>query len=328
MRGVHLHFENSIKPSLWVVCSYVINSLQTRTVESALLEDTITPWLGPLAPWSRHVAVYDDERARFWFALCIALSMLLHLALLLIPVTKPTLSPAAASSQVQGPLTVHLANPAPRAPQTEVKSPSTPPKRPLIAMRHPSSKTAPTFTIPTQPETPPPPQEPAVQPPPEEDMLTQLNAKRAARQAAEEQAAQENAAAAAGGGEPTATQRIMNNINRAIGEAKGEGTGGVFEVTHRGVREGTFKFNGWHPGSGAMPPQTYTVDAGEGGNVELAIVKKVIEVIRKYKKGDFEFESQRLGHPVTMSARPADNASLEAFLMEELFGAGSLAHPR
>ncbi len=255
--------------------------------------------------------------------------MLLHLALLLIPMTKPTLSPAAASSQVQGPLTVHLANPAPRAPQTEPKPPSTAPKRPVIAMRHPSSKTAPTFTIPTQPETPPPPLEPAVQPVPEEDMLTQLNAKRAARQAAEEQAAQENAAAAAAGGEPTATQRIMNNISRATGAAKGEGTGGVFEVHFPlGVREGTFKFNGWHPGSGAMPPQTYTVDAGEGGNVQLAIVRKVIEVIRKYKKGDFEFESQRLGHPVTMSARPADNTSLEVFLMEELFGQGNLAHPR
>lgn len=313
-------------PSLWVARSYVTNSFQTRKVAPALLEDTITPWLGPLAPWTRHIVIDNDERARRWIAVCIAVSMFLHLALLLIPITQRMGQPASSQS-VQGPLTVRLANPAPRArpPDAVLQSPSAPRpprRRQIIAMRRPTSSGKPVFTVPPPPIEPAP--ETTAQPKPQADDFTaHLEARRTARQAAESEAAQENATAAAASGGPSVNDRIMANINRNSRAHKTDDTGGVFEITRIGVREGEFKFNGWHPGTGEKTQESQTVDAGVGGNVRLAIVKGVVKVIRKYKTGDFEFESRRMGRAVTMSARPADNAALEAFLMKELFGEDS-----
>ena len=300
--------------------SYVINSFQTRLVGPELLEDTITPWLGPLAPWARKSDTYNDERARNWFLICVVLSMLLHLGLLLIPIAQRMSEPPA-SAETQGPLTVRLANPAPRTPPAEkaepVQAPAPPHATVLAAKRRPLNS-KPAFTVPPQPEHPQPQQQTQPTTAPEDDMMARINARRAAREAAENEAAQENAAAAAASGGPSLDQRIAANINRAKPSTT-DGTGGVFEVKFPlGVREGSFKFNGWNPAKDNWH-ESYTVDAGEGGNVRLAIVKKVIEVIRKYKKDEFEFESHRLGHPVHMSARPEYNDQLEAFLMQELF---------
>ena len=53
------------------------------------------------------------------------------------------------------------------------------------------------------------------------------------------------------------------------------------------------------------------VDAGPDGDVELAIVRRMIALIREHYTGDFNWESQRLGRVVVLSAAPADNAELE-----------------
>jgi hypothetical protein len=53
--------------------------------------------------------------------------------------------------------------------------------------------------------------------------------------------------------------------------------------------------------------------------VETAVVKKMIELIRREKTGDFEWDSHRLGRVVTMSARVQDTAQLQAFLFKEMF---------
>jgi hypothetical protein len=45
----------------------------------------------------------------------------------------------------------------------------------------------------------------------------------------------------------------------------------------------------------------------------------MIELIRKEKTGDFEWDSHRLGRVVKMSARAEDTAELQAFLMKEMF---------
>jgi hypothetical protein len=45
----------------------------------------------------------------------------------------------------------------------------------------------------------------------------------------------------------------------------------------------------------------------------------MIELIRKEKTGDFEWDSHRLQKVVTMSARPQDTAALQAFLYKEMF---------
>jgi hypothetical protein len=55
------------------------------------------------------------------------------------------------------------------------------------------------------------------------------------------------------------------------------------------------------------------------GDVELAIVKRMIELIRTHYKGDFTWESHKLGRAITLSARLEDNEGLEAFMMREFF---------
>ena len=47
----------------------------------------------------------------------------------------------------------------------------------------------------------------------------------------------------------------------------------------------------------------------------------MIELIRRYYQGDFNWESQRLDRIVTLSARTEDNAGLEEFMIKEFFGA-------
>lgn len=113
-------------------------------------------------------------------------------------------------------------------------------------------------------------------------------------------------------GSPPRQERTSEQNPNAIWPAA------TFEIRQIGVREGTFIFNGTHDGRERWR-EVYTVDAGEGGNVRVALVKKIAAVIRKYKSGDFEFDSRRLGHRVQLSGRPSDDAALEAFLMKEFF---------
>jgi hypothetical protein len=62
-----------------------------------------------------------------------------------------------------------------------------------------------------------------------------------------------------------------------------------------------------------------TVERGSDPDIETAIVKKMIELIRKEKTGDFEWDSHRLNRVVTLSARPQDTDELMAFLYKEMF---------
>jgi hypothetical protein len=45
----------------------------------------------------------------------------------------------------------------------------------------------------------------------------------------------------------------------------------------------------------------------------------MIAIIRDHERGDFVWESRRLGRNVTLSARPRDEAGLKDFLMREFF---------
>jgi hypothetical protein len=51
-----------------------------------------------------------------------------------------------------------------------------------------------------------------------------------------------------------------------------------------------------------------------GGDVELAIIRGMIGLIREHYKGDFNWQSYRLGKVIVLSARVEDNAALEDFL--------------
>jgi hypothetical protein len=79
------------------------------------------------------------------------------------------------------------------------------------------------------------------------------------------------------------------------------------------------KFRGWNPNFKRRWLTSVTVERGSEPDIETAIVKKMIEIIRKEKTGDFEWDSHRLGKVVTLSARPQDTKELIAFLYKEMF---------
>jgi hypothetical protein len=62
------------------------------------------------------------------------------------------------------------------------------------------------------------------------------------------------------------------------------------------------------------------VEAGRGEDIRLVMIRRMIAIVREHYDGDFDWISNRLGRTVTLSARPADNAALEDFLMKEFFG--------
>jgi hypothetical protein len=105
-------------------------------------------------------------------------------------------------------------------------------------------------------------------------------------------------------------QRIAQNL------AKKTGISGVFRVLSVGTRTGSFEFRGWTNDVRLSKTRTFEVDAGLGGNVETAIVRRMIELIREHYKGDFNWES-RSGVVKVLSARPEDNAFLEEYLRHE-----------
>ena len=101
------------------------------------------------------------------------------------------------------------------------------------------------------------------------------------------------------------------------------GTNGIFNIISWDRRTIVFDFRGWKNEFSYARREVYAVDADPNTDVEHAMVRKMIEIIRRYYYGDnsdFNWTSQRLGQVVSLSARPQDNAFLENFLMEEFFG--------
>ena len=159
------------------------------------------------------------------------------------------------------------------------------------------------------------PLEPDLAPP--ADLMAYVNAARERRRAAEATAGLENAQATANERGPSADETRMANIMRNL---RPQGTNGVFQIISMSVRTAKFSFHGWTKDFNNGRREVIEVDAGPGGDVERATVRSMIALIRRYYKGDFNWESQRLGRVIVMSARMEDNAELEDFLMREFFG--------
>ena len=154
------------------------------------------------------------------------------------------------------------------------------------------------------------------------DTMSMLTAARERRRALEAAAAEENSAAQQASHGSSDNDIAMANINRNLQSAihPRKGTNGIFTIISKGARIGQFSFRGWTNDPRQSTHETFEVDAGIGGNVELAIVRKMIELIRKHYAGNFNWESSRQGRVLELSARPADNAFLEEFMMREFFG--------
>ncbi|MEO7742453.1 MAG: hypothetical protein ABIR98_05925 [Usitatibacter sp.] len=206
----------------------------------------------------------------------------------------------------QAPAKAPEATPAPPEPE-----PQAAPPRPRAPVRPPSRREP---RIEPAPMVVPRRDAPPMQPPapaPALDMLAMIEERREKRRAAEE--AHRRSPAAEAPQEDAASRNLKTITGR-------EGVSGVFQILRKSTRTGEFAFNGWRPDARGRWREVYEVDAGLGGNIELAMVRRMIELIRTHYTGDFNWESYRLQRVVRLSARLEDNEGLEDFLMREFFG--------
>jgi len=120
-----------------------------------------------------------------------------------------------------------------------------------------------------------------------------------------------------------AAARLGFNTTPSFGSNKNLG-GGTFQIRNVNIERGELAFYGWNKNINRISLQLFEVSRGSHPNTQIAVVRKIIEIIREQESGKFTWESLRLRRDLTLSARPADNAELETFLMEEFFSDGRL----
>ena len=266
----------------------------------------------------------EEKRARSMRRLYLGLgvSLLCHVLLLvLMPRPLQTGHPPDQAA-AKGPLVVRLTPPvlppAPVATEDFVPPPRTRPPAAPTMMAVPK-------TLPQNPAVPleqPPPKVDVVPDIPEPSMMAMVEAARARRRA-EEEALKQYSASSRASENPSAGDAASANLNRNLQSLSGRGgTSGVFQILHKGHRSGQFAFRGWNAGARGDWKEVIDVDAGPQGDLEIAMVRKMIELIRQHYKGNFNWESHRLGRVIVLSARLEDSAGLETFLIREFFAAG------
>jgi hypothetical protein len=202
----------------------------------------------------------------------------------------------------------------PAAPPPPQATPAPPPPRPrVLTSRERTQKPAP----PPPPEEVTPPPKPPQAPPQQFDMAALIAKRREEKRSAEAAAARGPAEPA----EPSSSDATLESINRNLKTiGPDEGVGGLFQILRKGSLSGEFSFDGYRADRGKRWREVIEVQAGPDGDIEKAMVRRMIELIRTHYSGDFNFRSQRLGKVVVKSARPEDQADLEQFLTWELFG--------
>jgi hypothetical protein len=214
--------------------------------------------------------------------------------------------PSRPSSAASAPAIQAQSAPAPRIPSPKAvqRPPSTPR---VLALQQPS----PSAAISPQPAE-------AARPPATEDLASYIAAHRRAQpapapsppaQPEESEQERHNRAVAASLG---LTQ------TPSFGSEKRRG-GGIFQVERVGYNDAEFFFYGWNKDIRRNSQQMIEVSRGNNPNMQIAVVRKMIAIIREHVSGDFQWESERLNREVTLSARASDNAELEDFLMLEFF---------
>lgn len=148
------------------------------------------------------------------------------------------------------------------------------------------------------------------------DMQAFIEARRRQRGAASgsEQPSEESEAA-------KGTRNALANIAAINGRGREDRneSGGVFSVSNKTFHSMDLKFRGWNPNFQRRWLTQVTVEQGSEPDLEIAVVKKMIELIRREKTGDFEWDSHRLGRIIKLSARPQDTDQLMTFLFKEMF---------
>ena len=282
----------------------------------------------PMSHWLHKPATRQDVVTirKVWVTL--AVSLLVHTAALLLFVTHPPIPgpDQQASDQESSPVQVELAEAKPPLPpppaRAEPAVPPLPKARPPAARARPPPMVAmprleapairsPALAAPPQIAAAPAP--PQARPPAQGDFLSFVQANRRARGAAE--SAQDNS-------ETDFNTKIAANLpGAAHGVAAKQSIrgGGIFQIKRMSYDDAAFEFFGWNTQMGRQTPQMIEVRKGNNPDMRIAVVRRMIVIIREHEHEDFTWESGRHSRVVTLSARPADTAALEAFLLRDLF---------
>lgn len=272
-----------------------------------------------------------------WVA--VAISLVLHTLLLWSwPALLPTelLSPADEDlpGKKQGSLAVRLASPPkPPAPPAIAPAPAPSPTPRVLTKPAPQARaaapasSAPRVLAQERPATPPtvpaaPAPKPAASPAASANDFAAFVEQRRRQREAQDRPAEPAPQ------QPAETEQDRHNreVARSLGLNRSTGLGGdrnrgggIFQVTSLTPERASVAFYGWNKTIERKVLQTIEVSRGDQPSIEVAVVRRMIELIRAQTMGDLTWESLRLGRDVELSARPKDTQKLEAFLMEEFF---------
>jgi outer membrane biosynthesis protein TonB len=284
---------------------------------------------------------------RIWIAA--ALSIVIHSAVLWTWRYEMRQSPSEDTDLRSGPLIARIVPPpSPRAapePPARVAPPTPPPQPkaraqppPKVAKPRPSPKpppdvlarTDPVPSAPVVPPRPPVPREPEPEPPataraPEGDLASLVEARRRARaEAAADASPAAPAPSTSAAEDPNAranrlaAANLGSNRKPSFGSDNRRG-GGVFGIERISYDSAEFTFYGWNKDIKRNTLQLVEVRKEDAPDIRIAVIRKMIAIIREHEKEDFIWESKRLGRDVVLSARPRDTRGLEDFLMREFF---------
>ena len=298
-------------------------------------------------------AALDDQHPRRdgitipAIALWLVLSLLLHLALLLWnppirdrrdsvvepqltaylrPAPQPEPPPPA---QIEVPPEPPVTRPLERVPLRPLKRPAPPPVAkappPVIALPKPTAQEQP--SVPAVPAVPPAPPVVKADPPPlaqtpqlttpppaETDLSAYIAARKRLR--GEDVAPAETDKTARG---PLNNAVLNQSPSPAFAAKKRQNGYGSFKIKRRGYDYAEFDFYGWNESFGRDWSQSVDVRKGNNSDIDIAVVRGIIEIIRRSENGDFTWYSYRLGRSLTLSARARDNGNLEDFIMKEFY---------
>jgi hypothetical protein len=239
----------------------------------------------------------------------------------LAPPPRPPTPPSAASTPSGAPTL--QAQPSPRRESRPAAPPPPPPSAPVIALNQPAAPAAPTAPA-------PPPVAAPARPSAEGDLASYIESRRRARNESGAPAPPaQTGLPAAMASAPQQFDDDKERSNRVVAsnlaprkQAFGydpSKSGGVFEIKREGYSDAEFVFFGWDKAIRRNTMQLIEVQKGNNSDIRIAIIRRMIVIIREYEVEDFLWESQRLRRNVTLSARLRDNAGLEQFLMREFF---------
>jgi hypothetical protein len=259
----------------------------------------------------------------------IALSLLVHLAALFLWFPRiPLLGPPGEGQELANErLQVRLAAiPKPPPVQTppppnEIVASAKPLERPpraTVRTRPPPVLVAPRPAVPMPPAppqvTPPVPAPSRTSPPVEGDLSSYIQARR------RERGERDVPPVAIAKAEPNAgLEANLPAPATGVGTQNSNRGGGIFAIKRMDYDDAAFEFFGWNNEMGRKTPQLIEVRKGENSDMRIAVVRRMIAIIREYSKTDFVWHSPRRDDSVVLSARLSDNAALENFLMHEFF---------